>query len=67
MNEIVAPNIERILKEKGLRHCVVAQKAGYSRQQFSDMLNGRKLIRDIDIANIADVLNVTANDLFRRG
>lgn len=65
VNEIVAPNIIRILKEKGFKQCEIAEKAGYSKQQFSDMLNGRKVIRDFDIANIANALDVTANDLFR--
>lgn len=64
MNSIVAPNIEEIIAEKCLKQSAVAQKAGYTKQQFNDMLKGRKVIRDTDIARIATVLEVDANALF---
>lgn len=65
MNEIVAPAIRKIIKKQGLKQYVVAEKAGYTKQQFSAMLAGRKLIRDIDIAKIAATLDVDANALFQ--
>ncbi len=64
MNSIVAPNIAGIIAEKCLKQSAVAKKAGYSRQQFNDMLKGRKVIRDTDIAKIAIALEVDANALF---
>ena len=64
LNSIVAPNIAGIIAEKCLKQSAVAKKAGYSRQQFNDMLNGRKVIRDTDIAKIAIALEVDANALF---
>ena len=48
MNSIVAPNIAGIIAEKCLKQSAVAKKAGYSRQQFNDMLKGRKVIRDTE-------------------
>lgn len=67
MNEIVAPKIKQIIKERGLKQCAVAEKAGYSKLQFNAMLNGRKLITDVDILKIITVLGVDANALFDRG
>lgn len=58
-------NILRIINVKGLKQKVVAEKAGYSSQQFSDMLNGRKIIRPLDTKAIAIALEVDANELFK--
>lgn len=67
MNAVVIPNVRRIINERGLKQCAVAEKAGYSRQQFNAMLTGRKLITDVDIVNITSALEVDANALFRKG
>ncbi|NBI61312.1 XRE family transcriptional regulator [Lachnospiraceae bacterium] len=64
-NEPVAKNISRIIKESGLKQKYVAQKAGFTAQELNDMLNGRRLMRAVDIANIIDALEgVDANTLF---
>lgn len=31
------------------------------------MLNGRKIIKDTDVVNIAEALNVDENELFKKG
>lgn len=54
----------RIIEAKGMKQCVIAERIGATAQSFNDMLNGRRLIKPIDIANIAKALNVTPNDLF---
>lgn len=66
MNSIVAPNVEAIIITKCLKQSAVAEKAGYTKQQFNAMLRGRRVIRDTDIARIATALEVDANTLFRR-
>lgn len=63
-NSVIPENIVRIIKSKGLKQSYVAEKAGYSRQQFSDMLNGRKIIKPCDAIAISNVLNVTMNDIY---
>lgn len=60
----MAPEIRRIIRERGLKQCAVAEKAGYTRQQFNAMLTGRKMIMDIDIYKITSALNVDPNALF---
>ena len=64
MNSIVAPNVEAIIIRKCLKQSAVAEKAGYTKQQFNNMLKGRKVIKDIDISRIANALEVEVNDLF---
>lgn len=63
-NHPVAENIAKIISEAGLKQGIVAEKAGFSVQEFSGMLNGRKLIKMCDVQKIAKVLNVTPNDLY---
>lgn len=60
----VAQNVRNILNEQGLKHYVIAEKIGYNKQQFCDLLNGRRTFTANDIAKICSVLNVTPNDLF---
>lgn len=61
---MVEENIRRIIELKGLKHRVVAIRAGLTPQQFSDMLNGRRNIYDEDILHISMALEVTPNELF---
>ncbi len=65
MNSIVAPNVEAIITKKCLKQSAVAEKAGYSKQQFNAMLRGRRVIRDVDVMKIMLALEVDANELFR--
>ena len=63
MNQI-AENTKKIIEEKGLKQKSVAEKAGYTMQQFSRMMNGRNQISWHDVLRIANVLGVTPNDLY---
>lgn len=66
MKSIIAPNVKRIIKEKGLKHKHIADKAGYSENQFSSMLNGRKVVADSDVLRIAEALDVSVSKLFQK-
>lgn len=63
-NIVLPRNILKIINSRGLKQGAVADKAGYSKQQFSDMLNGRKIIKPCDALAIAKTLGVTMNDLY---
>lgn len=65
-NSIVAENVNHIIKERNLKQSAIANKAGFTPQEFNAMLKGRKLMRAIDIASILDVLGVDANELFKK-
>lgn len=67
MKSLIAQNVKAIIRKKGLKSSYIAQKAGYSKNQFSAMLNGRKLITDVDVMNIAESLEVSVNSLFEKG
>lgn len=59
--------IMRLIQEKGLKQKYVAGEAGYTTQEFSDMMNGRKIIKLCDIPRIATVLGVKADDIYEAG
>lgn len=63
-NLVLPQNIIRIINDRGMKQCAVANKAGFSKQQFSDMLNGRKIIKPCDALAIADALEITMNELY---
>ena len=61
---VVVPYIRAIIKQKGLKNKAVAEKAGYTEQEFSNMLNERKIVNSDDVLRVATALDVTPNDLF---
>lgn len=67
-NEIyntVIINIKKIIGEKGMKQGIVAERAGFTPQDFSNMLNERrKLIRVEHLPAIAGALDVSVNELF---
>ena len=63
-NAPLPENITRLIESRGLKQGAFAVKLGYSRQQFSDMMNGRKIIKPCDALAIAGALEVSMNTLF---
>ena len=63
----VARGIKNIISEKGLIQKVVAQRAGFTEQQLSDMLNGRKVIRVDYLPSLAKSLDVKISDIYDAG
>ncbi|MDE5619501.1 MAG: helix-turn-helix transcriptional regulator [Ruminococcus sp.] len=61
---LVARNTKEIIAQQGIKQKVVAEKAGYTARQFSNMLHGRKIIDWRDVLRICDALNVRPNDLY---
>ena len=62
---VVAKNMKRIIEENGYKQTAIAQKSGFSDQQFSDMLYERKLIKAEYIPQFCVALRCTPNDLFQ--
>jgi DNA-binding Xre family transcriptional regulator len=67
MMSIVADNVERIIREKGMSKCSVAEKAGFTQKAFSAMLHGRKLILAEHVTALCRALHTTPNDLYGIG
>ncbi len=66
-NEPFTEGVANLIRDKGLKQIYVAEKAGIGKQEFSDMLNGRRLIKVCDIPKIAIALNVTFDDIYAAG
>jgi len=64
MESIVSRNLSEIIEEKGIKKRVVAERAGLTPKMLSDMLGGKKIIRDSNILPLATALGVTPNELF---
>ena len=64
VRSVIAENTKQIIEQRGLKQKAVAEMAGFSIQQFSALLNHRKVIKDVDVAAIARALDVTPNELF---
>lgn len=61
---VIATNTKRIIADKGLKQKAVAAKAGFSDKQFSALMTGRRIIKDVDVMAIAIALDATPNELF---
>jgi len=63
--EDIVDNIKKIISVKGVKQRVVAERAGFSQSEFSNILNGRrKLLRVEHILPIAKALDVDVNTLY---
>ncbi len=56
--------IKAAIKKSGMLQKVVAERSGFTEQQFSDMLYGRKIIRVEYLPRIANAIGVNVGDLF---
>lgn len=63
-HSIVAENIKRVIKQKGLKQKTIAEQIGISEPKFSNMLHGRTPFKACDIIQIMKFLHLDANELF---
>ena len=63
-NEPLVRGIKVIIAKKGVKNIYVAEKSGFTSQELSDMLNGRKIIKPCDALAIANALEVTMDELY---
>lgn len=66
-NEPAANGVRIIIALKGLKNIHVAKRSGFSQQELSDMLNGRRLIKACDIPKLAKGLGVKESDIYKAG
>ena len=66
MNHGVPEAIEQIIIQKGMKKCVVAERAGMSAQMLTDIFANRRLIKMCDIVALARALNCSPNDFFSK-
>lgn len=63
-NEEVISAIRSCIREKGMVQGIVAERAGFTQKQFSDMLHGRKTIMAEYMPDIAKALGVSINKIY---
>lgn len=63
----IALAIKDILAEKGLVQCAVAQRAGFSANQFSNMLHDRQIIKAAHLIPISAAMGVTPGEIYAAG
>ena len=61
----VAIGIKKAIVARGLVQKTVAKRAGFTEQQFSDMLNDRKIIKASDLMGIAEAIGIEVVDLIK--
>lgn len=60
----IIQNIKNIINEKGIKQGVIAERAGFTPQEFSNILNERrKLLRVEYLPKIAIAMGVDVNEL----
>lgn len=64
--EDVVSAVKQVIHDKGMKQCVVAERAGFSEAELSNILNGRKLLRIEHIPRVASALGIEPNDLFEK-
>lgn len=61
----IISNIKQLINDKGMKQGVVAERAGFTPQEFSNILNDRrKLLRVEHLWDIAQAMGVTVNELY---
>ena len=63
----VAAGIKRSIVEKGLIQKTVAIRSGFTEQQFSDMMNDRRIIKACDLIPISLALGVKIPEIYDAG
>ncbi len=64
MNHGVPEAIEKIIAQKGMKKCVVAERAGMSAQMLTDIFANRRLIKMRDVVLLARALDCSPNEFF---
>jgi transcriptional regulator with XRE-family HTH domain len=59
-------NMRRILEKKCVNQAALARKIGYESREICDILQGRRLVKVVDIQNISDGLDVPIEELLKK-
>lgn len=65
MNSPVVENLQRLISASGVKQKVIAERVGYTAQELSDIIAGRRLIKIRDIPVFSAALGVDVNALFQ--
>lgn len=60
----VCERLKIYIKSKGLKQCAVAEKAGFTENQFSQILNGKRSVSADELEIICNAMEATPNDIY---
>lgn len=61
---VVTANVKKLIATRGIKQKYIAQKMGLSEPEFSNIMNGRKILKPEIVPLLCDALDVTPNELF---
>lgn len=64
-NSPCSENLRRIIQERGIKQGFIAEKAGLSKNQISEILRNRRTIRPYELVAISNVLGIQIQELFK--
>ena len=65
MKNKTAAMVKSIIEQKGYKQNAIARKAGFTPQEFNNLLCGRKTFKADYVEPICKALEVTPNDLYQ--
>lgn len=63
----IIDNVRIAALKSGYKHHVIASKMGLTVQQFSDLINGRKVFRAEHLQKFCEVVKVSPNEILGYG
>lgn len=64
MEKTIVTRLNELIRSKGYKQYVVAEKAGFTSKELSDLLNGRKTFKAEYVRPLCKALCITPNELF---
>lgn len=56
--------VRRVIRRSGMKQVAVAERAGMTKQQLSDVVNKRRRLEADELFSICEALGITPNDIF---
>lgn len=60
----VCERLKLYIKQSGLKQCSVAEKSGFTENQFSQILNDRRSVSADELEVICNAMNASPNDIY---
>lgn len=60
----VCERLKLYIKDSGLKQCSIAEKAGFTENQFSQILNGKRSVSADELEAICKSIGATPNDIY---
>lgn len=62
----VCERLKIYIRESGLKQCSIASKTGFTENQFSQILNGKRSISADELEVICNAMGASPNDIYKQ-